>query len=262
VRLTGPRADLPPCPGQIVRAQHTERQSTFIVRLPSQAVPSAVAPGWSSGPVTLEQPTITYLKTSAKPPGPWRPPYERTEHTRFYHPCGVSRPGTRRRAPDRPDLAHLASTPPSHHRGPGSRRRGHRFHALRRRAHRHDQPRVQKHGLPARLGPGRAPHRPLRTHQSVDLPHHHRDVPAVADRRVNGHTSPRLCALYIVTPAQWPTAAEGCLHAGLTNAACCCRRGLRVLMGFGQARAPGRWNVYGWARENRARRSARAGGRG
>jgi ABC-2 type transport system ATP-binding protein len=68
VRLTGPRADLPPCPGQIVRAQHTERQSTFIVRLPSQAVPSAVAPGWSSGPVTLEQLTITYLKTSAKPP--------------------------------------------------------------------------------------------------------------------------------------------------------------------------------------------------
>ncbi len=68
VRLTGPRADLPPCPGQIVRAQHTERQSTFIVRLPSQAVPSAVAPGWSSRPVTLEQLTITYLKTSAKPP--------------------------------------------------------------------------------------------------------------------------------------------------------------------------------------------------
>jgi ABC-2 type transport system ATP-binding protein len=68
VRLAGPRADLPPCPGEIVRAQHTERQSTFIVRLPSQAVPSAVAPGWSSGPVTLEQLTITYLKTSAKPP--------------------------------------------------------------------------------------------------------------------------------------------------------------------------------------------------
>ena len=62
-----PRADLPPCPGEIVRAQHTARQSTFIVRLPSQAVPSAVAPGWSSGPVTLEQLTIAYLKTSAKP---------------------------------------------------------------------------------------------------------------------------------------------------------------------------------------------------
>jgi ABC-2 type transport system ATP-binding protein len=68
VRLAGPRADLPPCPGEIVRAQHTGRQSTFIVRLPSQAVPSAVAPGWSTGPVTLEQLTITYLKTSAKPP--------------------------------------------------------------------------------------------------------------------------------------------------------------------------------------------------
>jgi ABC-2 type transport system ATP-binding protein len=67
VRLAGPRADLPPCPGEIVRAQHTERQSTFIVRLPSQAVPSAVAPGWSTGPVTLEQLTLAYLKTPAKP---------------------------------------------------------------------------------------------------------------------------------------------------------------------------------------------------
>ena len=68
VRLTGPRADLPPCPGQIVQAQHTERQSTFIVRLPSQAVPAVVAPGWSSEPVSLEQLILTYLKTSAKPP--------------------------------------------------------------------------------------------------------------------------------------------------------------------------------------------------
>jgi ABC-2 type transport system ATP-binding protein len=68
VRLTGPRADLPPCPGEIVRVQHTERQSTFIVRLPSQPVPPVVAPGWSSAPMTLEQLTITYLKTSAKPP--------------------------------------------------------------------------------------------------------------------------------------------------------------------------------------------------
>ena len=43
VRLTGPRADLPPCPGEIVQAQHAERQSTFIVRLPGQAV----RPRWS-----------------------------------------------------------------------------------------------------------------------------------------------------------------------------------------------------------------------
>ncbi|MGH3187401.1 MAG: ABC transporter ATP-binding protein [Streptosporangiaceae bacterium] len=67
VRLTGPRADLPPCPGEIVQEHHTERQSTFVVRLPASPVPPAVAPGWSSGPMTLEELTLAYLKTSAKP---------------------------------------------------------------------------------------------------------------------------------------------------------------------------------------------------
>lgn len=67
VRLTGPRADLPPSPGTIVQAHHTERQSTFIVRLPDAPAPPAVAPGWSSAPLTLEELTLAYLKTSAKP---------------------------------------------------------------------------------------------------------------------------------------------------------------------------------------------------
>ncbi len=67
VRLTGPRADLPPSPGTIVQAQHTERQSTFIVKLPGTSVPPAVAPGWSSAPLTLEDLTLAYLKPSAKP---------------------------------------------------------------------------------------------------------------------------------------------------------------------------------------------------
>src|SRR6185369_13125348 len=35
LRLVGPRADLPPGPGAIVQAQHTDRQSTFVVRRPS-----------------------------------------------------------------------------------------------------------------------------------------------------------------------------------------------------------------------------------
>jgi ABC-2 type transport system ATP-binding protein len=67
VRLTGPRAGLPPSPGTIVQAQHTERQSTFIVRLPSGPVPTAAAPGWCSAPLTLEELTLAYLKTPAKP---------------------------------------------------------------------------------------------------------------------------------------------------------------------------------------------------
>jgi ABC-2 type transport system ATP-binding protein len=66
VRLTGPRADLPPCPGEIVQAQHTGRQSTFIVRLPGQPAPPMAAPGWSSAPMTFEELTLAYLKSSAK----------------------------------------------------------------------------------------------------------------------------------------------------------------------------------------------------
>ena len=67
IRLTGPRADLPPSPGTIVQAQHTGRQSTFIVKLPGTPVPPAVAPGWTSAPLTLEELTLAYLKTPAKP---------------------------------------------------------------------------------------------------------------------------------------------------------------------------------------------------
>jgi len=67
VRMVGPRSDLPPCPGEIVQAQHAERQSTFIIRLPDRPVPPAVAPGWSSTPLTLEELTLTYLKASAPP---------------------------------------------------------------------------------------------------------------------------------------------------------------------------------------------------
>ncbi|MFZ0166755.1 MAG: ABC transporter ATP-binding protein [Trebonia sp.] len=67
IRLTGPRADLPPSPGMIVQAQHTGRQSTFIVKLPGTPVPPAVAPGWTSAPLTLEELTLAYLKTPAKP---------------------------------------------------------------------------------------------------------------------------------------------------------------------------------------------------
>jgi ABC-2 type transport system ATP-binding protein len=67
VRLTGPRADLPPSPGQIVQSQHAERQSTFIVRRPGPPALPAVAPGWTSSPLTLEELALAYLKTSAQP---------------------------------------------------------------------------------------------------------------------------------------------------------------------------------------------------
>ncbi|MFI6130189.1 ABC transporter ATP-binding protein [Micromonospora sp. NPDC051141] len=67
VRLTGPRADQPPGPGAIVQAQHTERQSTFVVR---QAAPptahAVVAPGWTAQPITLDELILTHLKASSR----------------------------------------------------------------------------------------------------------------------------------------------------------------------------------------------------
>ena len=67
VRFSGPRADRPPSPGTIVEAQHTDRQSTFLVRLPeAPATPAIVAPGWTAQPVALDQLVLAYLKTAAR----------------------------------------------------------------------------------------------------------------------------------------------------------------------------------------------------
>jgi ABC-2 type transport system ATP-binding protein len=66
-RLIGPRADAPPCPGQIIQAQHTERQSTFVVRLSSPPAPPFVAPGWQSQPLSLEDLVLAYLRTGSRP---------------------------------------------------------------------------------------------------------------------------------------------------------------------------------------------------
>ncbi|WP_042409554.1 ABC transporter ATP-binding protein [Streptacidiphilus carbonis] len=64
-RLSGPRADRPPSPGTVVASQHTDRQSTFIVRTPCTAPATpVVAPGWSSQPLSLEDLVFTYLKSS------------------------------------------------------------------------------------------------------------------------------------------------------------------------------------------------------
>jgi ABC-2 type transport system ATP-binding protein len=67
LRLTGPRADLPPSPGTIVQEQHADRQSTFVVRLPdAPAAPPVVAPGWTAQPLSLDQLVITYLTAPGK----------------------------------------------------------------------------------------------------------------------------------------------------------------------------------------------------
>lgn len=68
-RLSGPRADRPPSPGTIVSARHTDRQSTFVVRLPGPAAaPPIVAPGWSSRPLSLDDLVLAHLKASGRAP--------------------------------------------------------------------------------------------------------------------------------------------------------------------------------------------------
>ncbi|MFI0938233.1 ABC transporter ATP-binding protein [Streptomyces sp. NPDC021020] len=62
VRLSGPRAERPPGPGQVVAARHTERQSVFTVREEVGLRPAVVAPGWTSRPLSLEELVLTYLK--------------------------------------------------------------------------------------------------------------------------------------------------------------------------------------------------------
>ena len=64
-RLSGPRADQPPGPGTVVHAQHTGRQSTFVVRQPAGPAPQIVAPGWAAQPLTLDELILTYLKEAA-----------------------------------------------------------------------------------------------------------------------------------------------------------------------------------------------------
>jgi ABC-2 type transport system ATP-binding protein len=67
LRLSGPRADRPPSPGTIVHAQHTDRQSIFVVRLPdTPAPPVVVAPGWTAQPFPLDQLVLTYLKAAGQ----------------------------------------------------------------------------------------------------------------------------------------------------------------------------------------------------
>ncbi|WBC13672.1 ABC transporter ATP-binding protein [Micromonospora sp. WMMA1998] len=69
VRMAGPRADQPPGPGVVVQAQHTERQSTFVLRRPAAPTAHAVvAPGWTVQPVALDELILTYLRASSRAP--------------------------------------------------------------------------------------------------------------------------------------------------------------------------------------------------
>ncbi|MBS2533754.1 ABC transporter ATP-binding protein [Catenulispora sp. NF23] len=60
-RLIGPRADTPPIEGEVVQTQHTERQSTFVIRTLLGA-DTPVAEPWQAQPVTLEDLVLAYLK--------------------------------------------------------------------------------------------------------------------------------------------------------------------------------------------------------
>ena len=60
-RLTGPRAEGPPVEGQVLLSQHTERQSTFVIRT-VLGPETPVASPWQAQPLTLEDLVLAYLK--------------------------------------------------------------------------------------------------------------------------------------------------------------------------------------------------------
>jgi ABC-2 type transport system ATP-binding protein len=67
IRFVGPRAEAPPGAGTVVLAQHTERQSTFVVRTTAATADTPiVAPGWRAQPVNLEDLVLAYLKSPKK----------------------------------------------------------------------------------------------------------------------------------------------------------------------------------------------------
>ncbi|GAA2804749.1 ABC transporter ATP-binding protein [Crossiella cryophila] len=59
----GPRSTAPPVPGEVVRASHTDHQSTFLLRVPPPLEPPAVAAPWTSREMTLEDFVLTQLET-------------------------------------------------------------------------------------------------------------------------------------------------------------------------------------------------------
>jgi len=63
-RVVGPRTDKPPVDGTVVHEQHTDRQSTFIVRTLLGSATEIGVEGWSTSPVNLEDLVLAYLKTS------------------------------------------------------------------------------------------------------------------------------------------------------------------------------------------------------
>jgi ABC-2 type transport system ATP-binding protein len=65
-RLTGPRADAPPVEGEVVQAQHTERQSTFVIRT-LLGPDTPLAEPWKAQPLTLEDLVLAYLKPHRSP---------------------------------------------------------------------------------------------------------------------------------------------------------------------------------------------------
>jgi ABC-2 type transport system ATP-binding protein len=62
LQYIGPRADRAPGPGEVLRASHSERQSSFLVRLPADEPAPTVAEPWLVRPVALEDLVIAYLQ--------------------------------------------------------------------------------------------------------------------------------------------------------------------------------------------------------
>ncbi|MFJ6675340.1 ABC transporter ATP-binding protein [Actinosynnema sp. NPDC091369] len=69
VSYTGPRSDVPPALGEVVRAVHTGNQSTFLVELPEGRPRPVVAGSWVERLPTLEDYVLAQLEATRKGAG-------------------------------------------------------------------------------------------------------------------------------------------------------------------------------------------------
>ncbi|HEY4018707.1 MAG TPA: ABC transporter ATP-binding protein [Pseudonocardiaceae bacterium] len=63
IYYVGPRATEPPAKGEVVKASHSQSQSSFLVRVSPTDEPGSVAAPWTTRPVSLEDLVIAYLES-------------------------------------------------------------------------------------------------------------------------------------------------------------------------------------------------------
>jgi ABC-2 type transport system ATP-binding protein len=63
VRYTGPRSTTPPTPGDVIHETHTDRQSTYLLRLPPTTPRPSPPTPWRADPPSLDEVVVAHLRS-------------------------------------------------------------------------------------------------------------------------------------------------------------------------------------------------------